>query len=63
VLPLAIGAQGQDKKGKKFEIPKDAIVELWGAVAPSGLITILWQGHVFSAFFEDLNERAVIIET
>jgi hypothetical protein len=40
------------------EIPADVIVEQEGAVAPSGLVNILWGGDAFSVFYEDLQEKS-----
>jgi hypothetical protein len=37
------------------QIPADTIVELEGAVAPSGLVNILWAGSAFSVYYEDLK--------
>ena len=42
-------------------IPPDAVVELDGAVAPSGLVNIVWNGHVFSVFYEDLTTNGQLI--
>jgi hypothetical protein len=44
-------------------IPPNAIVELDGAVAPSGLINVVWDGHAFSVFYEDLKTSGQIVET
>jgi hypothetical protein len=43
------------------EIPADAIVELEGAAAPSGLSNILWNGEAFSVFYEDLKENGHLV--
>ena len=43
------------------EIPADAVIELEGLVADSGLINILWNGDAFSIFYEDLKEKAHIV--
>jgi hypothetical protein len=40
-----------------IEIPSQAIVELEGAVSHSGLITVLWNGEAFSAYYEDLEKN------
>ena len=45
------------------EIPANAIVELEGVVDPSGLVNILWRGDAFSVYYEDLTEKAHILET
>ena len=39
------------------EIPSHAIVELEGAVSVSGLVTVLWNGDAFSAYFEDFEKN------
>ncbi len=44
------------------EIPVNAIVELEGAVAESGLVNVLWNGDAFSVFYEDLKERAQVVD-
>jgi hypothetical protein len=43
------------------EIPAEAIVELEGAAAPSGLSNILWNGEAFSVFYDDLTENGQIV--
>jgi hypothetical protein len=43
-------------------IPTHAVVELDGAVAPSGLVNVAWEGHVFSVFYEDLETSGQIME-
>jgi len=40
-----------------LEIPTDAVVELEGAVAQSGLVNILWNGDAFSVFYEDFEKN------
>lgn len=40
-----------------MEIPANAIVELGGIVAPSGLCNVIWNGNAFSIFYEDLTEN------
>ena len=40
-----------------IEIPPQAVVELEGAVSHSGLITILWNGEAFSAYYEDFEKN------
>jgi hypothetical protein len=39
------------------EIPSHAIVEIEGVVSRSGLITILWNGAAFSAYYEDFEKN------
>jgi hypothetical protein len=43
------------------EIPANVIVELEGVVAPSGLVNILWAGAAYSVFYEDLQEKALML--
>jgi hypothetical protein len=43
-------------------IPPDAVIELEGAVAPSGLINVVWDGHAFSVFYEDLKTSGQLME-
>jgi len=43
------------------EIPLNAIVEQEGSVATSGLVNILWNGDAFSVFYEDLREKAQVV--
>lgn len=38
------------------EIPADAVIELEGVVARSGLINVFWNGDVFSVFHEDFEK-------
>lgn len=45
------------------EIPANVIVELEGAVAASGLVNILWNGDAFSVFYEDLKDKAQVLNT
>jgi hypothetical protein len=44
------------------EIPANAIVEIEGAAAPSGLCTVLWDGGAFSVFWEDLKEHGLLLD-
>jgi hypothetical protein len=46
-----------------IEIPQGALVELEGAVGPSGLVNIIWDGTAFSVFHEDLTEKAEMIDS
>jgi hypothetical protein len=39
------------------KIPADAVVELEGVVARSGLINVIWNGDVFSVFYEDFEKN------
>ena len=38
-------------------IPAGAIVELEGTVAKSGLVNVIWNGEVFSVFFDDISQN------
>jgi|HubBroStandDraft_4_1064222.scaffolds.fasta_scaffold1393480_2 hypothetical protein len=40
-----------------IEIPAQAIVEVEGLVSRSGLVTILWNGEAFSAYYEDFEKN------
>jgi hypothetical protein len=42
-------------------IPPDAVIELEGTVAPSGLINVVWDGQAFSVFYEDLTTSGQLI--
>ena len=44
------------------EIPVDAVVELEGVVAPSGLISVFWNGDVFSVFYEDFEKNTRMVD-
>jgi hypothetical protein len=44
------------------EIPADAVVELEGTVARSGLINVLWNGDAFSVFYEDFEKNTLPLE-
>jgi hypothetical protein len=49
------GSKLRDATGTLVDIPADAIVELEGVAAPSGLINVIWEGHAYSVFHEDLK--------
>ena len=49
------GSSLRNPTGILVEIPSDAVVELEGVMSRSGLITILWKGDAFSAYYEDLE--------
>ena len=49
------GSKLRDATGNLVKIPADAIVELEGVAAPSGLINVIWDGKAFSVFYEDLK--------
>jgi hypothetical protein len=56
------GSTLRDPTGMLIEIPADVVVEIEGILAKSGLITVLWNGGAFSVFFEDLQEKAQIVD-
>jgi hypothetical protein len=43
------------------QIPPDAMLEVEGRVAHSGLVNVLWNGAAFSVFYEDLQEKAQLV--
>ena len=56
------GSSLRDPTGILIMIPADVTIELESAVAPaSGLVDVLWNGHAYSVFFEDLQEKARIV--
>jgi len=57
------GSSLPDPTGTLVEIPMDAVIEAEGQAARSGLINVLWNGEVFSVFYEDLQEKAQIVST
>jgi len=57
------GSSLPDPTGTLVEIPMDAVIEAEGQAARSGLINVLWNGAVFSVFYEDLQEKAQIVST
>jgi hypothetical protein len=57
------GSRLPDPTGTLVEIPADAIVKAEGQAGRSGLINVVWNGEVFSVFYEDLQEKAHIINT
>jgi hypothetical protein len=57
------GSSLPDPTGTLVEIPADAIVEAEGQAGRFGLINVVWNGEVFSVFYEDLQEKAHIINT
>ena len=54
------GSTLRDPTGTLVEIPADVILETEGAVR-SGLVNVLWNGNAFSVFYEDLQEKAEIV--
>lgn len=57
------GSSLPDPTGTLVEIPVDAIIEVEGQAARSGLINVLWKGEVFAVFNEDLQEKASLVNT
>jgi hypothetical protein len=57
------GSSLPDPTGTLVEIPVDAIIEVEGQAARSGLINVLWNGEEFSVFNEDLQEKAQIVNS
>ena len=55
------GSSLRDPTGTLVQIPADAVLEIEGGVAHSGLINVLWAGGAFSVFYEDLRERAQLL--
>lgn len=55
------GSSLRDPTGMLIEIPAEVILETEGAVR-SGLVNVLWNGEAFSVFFEDLQEKAEIVD-
>jgi hypothetical protein len=51
------GSSLRSPTGNLVELPADALLELEGKVAPSGLGVILWNGDAFSVFYEDLRDN------
>jgi len=43
------------------QIPVEAVLELEGGVARSGLVNVLWNGDAYSVFYEDLQEKACLV--
>ena len=55
------GSSLRDPTGTLVQIPAEAILELEGGVARSGLVNVLWNGEAFSVFHEDLEEKAKLV--
>lgn len=56
------GSSLRNPTGSLIEIPEGMIIELEGSVARSGLINVLWNSEAFSVFFDDLEEKAGILD-
>jgi len=55
------GSSLRDPTGTLVQIPADAVLEVEGGVARSGLVNILWNGDAYSVFNEDLQEKAILV--
>jgi hypothetical protein len=56
------GSSLRDPTGVLIMIPADVTIELESASTPaSGLVDVLWNGHAYSVFFGDLQEKAQIV--
>jgi hypothetical protein len=55
------GSRLRDPTATLVEIPVDVILEAEGGVGHSGLINVLWNGEAFSVFYEDLREKARVL--
>ncbi|HEY6391708.1 MAG TPA: hypothetical protein VIX89_10550 [Bryobacteraceae bacterium] len=55
------GSSLRDPTGVLIMIPAGVTIELESASPPaSGLVDVLWDGHAYSVFFGDLQEKAQI---
>ncbi len=56
------GSSLRDPTGILIMIPVDVTIELESAAPPaSGLVDVLWNDQAYSVFFEDLQEKAHIV--
>ena len=55
------GSSLRDPTGILVKIPADTMVELDGAVSPSGLVTVLWDQGAYAVFYEDLTGMGRVI--
>jgi hypothetical protein len=55
------GSRLRDPTATLVAIPADSILKAEGKVGQSGLIDVLWNGDAFSVYYEDLQEKAVIV--
>ena len=56
------GSSLRDPTGVLIMIPADVTIELETITKPaSGLVDVLWNGHAYSVFFGDLQEKAQIV--
>jgi hypothetical protein len=49
------GSSLRDPTEILVKIPAGVFVELDGAVAPSGLVTVIWEQDAYAVFYEDLT--------
>ena len=54
------GSSLRNATGTLVEIPANAVIELEGLAAPSGISNVFWNGEPFAVFYEDLKENAQI---
>lgn len=57
------GSTLRDPTDTLVEIPANAVLETEGNVGQSGLINVLWEGGAFSVFYEDLQEKACLLNS
>jgi hypothetical protein len=56
------GSSLRDPTGILIMIPANVTIEMESAALPaSGLVDVLWEGHAYSVFFGDLQEKAHIV--
>ncbi len=53
------GSSLRDPTETLIQIPAEVIIEVEGGLSESGLVTVLWNGDVFSVFHEDLQKQAI----
>ena len=53
--PFHIAMFRERQLGILVKIPAGVFVELDGIVAPSGLVTVLWEQNAYAVFYEDLT--------
>ncbi|HLG99566.1 MAG TPA: hypothetical protein VKX49_24880 [Bryobacteraceae bacterium] len=57
------GSSLRDPTATLVEIPAGSIVEAEGSVSESGLINVLWDSAAFSVFYDDLKEKARLLNS
>lgn len=55
------GSSLRDPTGILVKIPAGVFVELDGAVAPSGLVTVIWEQDAYAVFYEDLTGVGLVV--